>query len=185
MLIPGMPRAGASSVYKEVEIALACQPGEAEPAINGDGHGIVKDTFFAGKVPPTWLRQINLSLVHVHESAEGIEVRRAVSLDSFHSWVARKVRAVDNQYIPGNTFIGRSRNAREIHQSLSAWAISQSQRRRSPRARLVTVAATAATAALPKAHMDAHHTGGVLYGPLRRCWLTEEAQNARKRTRSA
>ena len=126
MLIPGMPRARASSVYKEVEVALACQPGEAEPAINGDGHGTVKNTFFVGKVPPAWLRQIESRLVHVHKSAEGIEVRRAVSMDSFHAWVACKVRAADNQYVPGNTFIGRSRNVREIHQSLSTWAISQS-----------------------------------------------------------
>ena len=161
MLIPGMPRARASSVYKEVEFALACQPGEEAPAINDDGPWIITDTFFEGKVPPTWLRQIRSSLNYEHRCDEGIVGGRVVSMISFLSWVARKVRAVDDQYVPGDIFIGRGKNARAIYHSLSAWTISQSQRQRSPGAPIVPVAAVAATAALPMVHMDVTaRTGG-------------------------
>ena len=154
MLIPGMPCARASSVYKEIEFALACQPGEEAPAINGDGPWIITDTFLEGKVPPTWLRQIRSSLSY---EPEGIGAGRVLSMISFLSWVARKVRAVDDEYVPGDIFIGRGKNARAIFHSLSAWTISQSQRQRSPGAPIVPVAATAATAATaahPMAYMD-------------------------------
>jgi len=124
------------AVRAEVKFALETQPGEEGPAIDGDGHTILKLSFFARKVPPAWLDEIADKLftgawVHlgrdgqswVDEDGKRVQVVKGVYALSFHYWVADKVvMKVDPKFHSyAGSYIGRGKQAQAIEKALIEW----------------------------------------------------------------
>ena len=123
------------SLRDEIKFALTRQPGEERAAIDGEGHTIVKASSLEGQVPPAWVAGVH-TLVETYrmgqndqgfdDNGKPTEVVTGVHLLHLHQWVAHKVKQVDSTYEPGDVFIGRGKNARAIHASLTQWVASAS-----------------------------------------------------------
>ena len=116
-------------VRTDIMFALTKQPGQPCTALDGDAYSVFPLSFYEGKVPPSWLGEIN-KLVRQHtvdytgEYTGRLSPKKVWGVDSlsFHAWAAGQAQKADPAFWPGAEYLGRGRNALAIYHSLYAWA---------------------------------------------------------------
>ena len=105
----------------QVKFALHCQPGQTSAALNGDAYAIHTLAHLSRKVPPEWLDLVVEADLYRESAADGGAPQKGVNALQLHEWAAAMVTKADPSFGHGAHHLSRSRNAREIKQSLAEW----------------------------------------------------------------